>query len=306
MSQLAGLNLTKNFVLKILQGAYKGKQLKLLSSEIKIGRGNDCDIIFKDDSSCSRLHAKIQREGDSFLIQSLNSKNPVLVNKQVIGTHILKEKDTIQIGRTKMIFLEQTQTKAQGASPAFSSVQRKSPKKGFLNPARLILIIVLAGGAFLFFSEDQKKNQEEKKLQLKTEADILNQVEELSKQTEEDAQNLALNFKQEASRTAFISGFRDYRKGYFHRALKLFEHCSILDKGNELCRRYELKSQVQIEKLIQKKVRLGNAYKANKQYKACEAVFKSVETMVLDTASPVYKEAKAKRLSCSLYLRNKI
>ena len=297
-------NLTKSFVLKIVQGAYKGKQLKLLSSEIKIGRDNECDIIFKDDSSCSRLHAQIQREGDSFLIQSLNPKNPVLVNKKAIESHILKEKDTIQIGRTKMIFLEQAKT--HGTSPVFSSAQTKSPKKSFLNPARLILIVVLIAGAFLFFSEDQTKNQEEKKLQLNTEADILNQVEELKKQTEEETQNLTLDFKQSASRTAFISGFRDYRKGYFRRALKLFKHCSMLDKGNELCRRYELKSHVQIEKLIQKKIRLGNSYKANKQYKACSAVFKSVETMVLDTNSPVYKDAKAKRLSCSLHLRNKI
>ena len=304
MSQLIEKNLMKSFVLKILQGSYKGKQLKLLSSEIKIGRSSDCDVIFKDDSKCSRYHAQIRKQGDSFLIRSLNPKNPVLVNKKAIESQVLQIKDLIQIGQTKMVFLEQsTAHRVPLATPSF---QKKKSKTSSINPARLILAVVLMAGAFLFFSENPKKNQEEKKIQLTTEADILNQVEELKKQNEEESKNLSLSFKQEASRTAFISGFRDYRKGYFQRALKLFKHCSMLDKGNELCRRYELKSHVQIEKLIQKKVRLGNSYKANKQYEACEAVFKSVETMILDVKNPIYKEAKAKRLACSLYLRNKI
>ena len=170
----------------------------------------------------------------------------------------------------------------------------------------MILILILLAGAYLFFYEQGTKSQVDKELQLKTEADILKQVEDLEKQTEEEAKNLKMTFKQESSRTAFISGFRDYRKGYFQRALKQFRHCSMLDKGNDLCLRYELKSNVQIEKLIQKKIRLGNSYKANKQYKACEAVFKNLETMILDIKSPVYKEVQAKKLACSLHLRNKI
>ena len=301
MSQLIEKT-AKNFVLKILEGSYKGKQLKLLSPEVKIGRGSDCDVIFKDDASCSRQHAQIQRQGGQFLIQSLNPKNPVLVNKKVVtSSQILKVKDELQIGRTKMLFLELEES----AAPAFSSAPAPS-RKPLINPARLILITALILGAVLFFSEDQIKNEKEKQLQLNTESDILNQVEELEKQREEEVQNFSLDFKQEASRNVFISGFRDYRKGYFLRALKQFKHCSMLDKGSELCRRYELKSQVQIEKLIQQKIRLGNAYKANKQYGACEAVFKSVETMVLDTQSPIYKDARAKRRFCALYLRNKI
>ena len=301
MSQLIERSLTQPFVLKILSGSHKGKQLKLLSSDIKIGRANDCDVIFKDDPSCSRYHAQIRKEGNSFLIKSLNSKNPVLVNKKVIQSQILQPGDEIQMGQVKMTFLEQK------ASPMMTSFPRKKTRnKQLLNPPRLILIVALIGGAFLYFSEDSSKTEEAKKIQLQTETDILTHVEELQKQNEEEFKNLTLDFKQETARTAFIAGFRDYRKGYFHRALSLFKHCSMLDRGNELCRRYELKTGVQIEKLIQKKIRLGNSYKANKQYKACEAVFKSVETMVLDTNSAIYKDAKAKRLSCSLHLRNKI
>ena len=300
MSDLIEKNLTKVFVLKITEGSYKGKQLKLLGTDMKIGRANECDVIFRNDSKCSREHAQIKRHEDSFLIRTLNPKNPVFVNGKPVESHILQVKDQIQIGQSTMLFLE------QGASPSPLLKNKPAKKASFLNPPRLILICALLAGLYLYLSEDKTKNQEQKEIELTTEADILKQVEDLEKQTEEEAQNLEMTFKQEASRTAFISGFRDYRKGYFQRALKQFKHCSMLDKGNELCRRYELKSNVQIEKLIQKKIRLGNAYKANKQYKACEAVFKSVETMILNTKSPVYKEAQAKRLSCSIHLRNKI
>ena len=293
----------KTFLLKITNGSYKGKQLRLLKSGLKLGRASDCDVIFKDDPGCSRHHAEIQKHEDSFLIQSLNPKNPVLVNKKAIESQVLKPGDSIQIGSSQMIFVEQDSAQAFIASRP-SSINRQ--KKNFLSPPRLILILLLLGGAFLYFSEDSNEQKEVKKLDLRTEEDILNEVEEIKEQNEEDLKNLTLEFKQEESRTAFISGFRDYRKGYFVRAIRMFKHCSMLDKGNELCHRYELKSGVQIEKLIQKKIRLGNAYKANKQYKACVAVFKSVELMVQDTNRAVYKDAKSKRLSCSLHLRNKI
>ena len=294
----------KGFILKITSGSYKGKQLKLLRSGLKLGRASDCDVIFKDDPSCSRYHAEIQRHEDSFLIQSLNSKNPVLLNKQKIESQVLKPGDNIQIGAVQMTFLEQDSAQAFMANKPPSSSYKQ--KKKFLNPPRIILILFLLGGAFLYFSEDSTQKKEDKQLHLKTESDILEQVEKIKEQNEEDLETLTLEFKQVESRTAFISGFRDYRKGYFLRALKMFKHCSMLDKGNELCRRYELKSNVQIEKLIQRKVRLGNSYKANKQYKACEAVFKSVELMVQDTNRVIYKDARAKRQSCALHLRNKI
>ena len=118
-------NLTKSFVLKIIEGAYKGKQLKLVGTDVKIGRANECDIIFKDDNSCSREHAQIKRQGDSFLIRSLNAKNPVLINNQAVETQLLRINDQIQIGQTKMLFLE--------SSPVSPFVQKNRQKKALLS-----------------------------------------------------------------------------------------------------------------------------------------------------------------------------
>ena len=293
-------------VLKILNGSLKGKQLRLLSSQITIGRDNRCDVVFKDDPSCSRHHARIAKKGKAYLIESLNPKNPVLVNKKVISSKLLQPKDQILIGKVNLMF-----STVQRLSPAVRQEQALIKPGGssatrWLNPPRLILIVVLIAGAFLFLSEDKKSQQKEQGLKLKTEADILEELEEIKKSNTEEDKKIELDFKQETARKAFIQGFRDYRKGYFYRALNKFQHCLTINKANALCHRYTRKAQSQIDYLIQKKIRLGNAYKANKQYEACQAAFKSVETMIQDSSHAVYKEAKAKKESCAIQLKNKI
>ena len=179
-------------------------------------------------------------------------------------------------------------------------------KKKSINPPRLILIFLILGAGALFLLDETTPSAQKETLNLKTEKELLEEVESLKKQNEEDIENFQLNFKQKTAQAAFISGFRDYRKGYYKRALSFFKHCSMIDKVNPLCRRYELKSLSQIEKLIEKKMRTGNAYMEKKQYSACEAVFRSVQIMMEDISNPVYKEAEMKRKSCSIKLRNRI
>ena len=283
--------------LKILNGSKKGKAIRLLSSKITIGRSSKCDLIFKEDLLCSPEHALIFKKGSSYFIQSLDVQNPVLLNKKPIQKTSLKVKDEIQIGKVKLQFIQNQAVKSNFIPKA--SLQKKS-----FNPARLILVFLVFGGLALFFFKDNTPKKEA--LSLKTEEDILEEVENIKKQNEEDVEKFNLNFKQKTAQAAFISGFRDYRKGYYKRALSYFKHCSTIDKLNPLCRRYELKSLSQIEKLIEKKIRTGNAYMEKKQYSACEAVFRSVQIMMEDTSNPVYKEAEVKRRSCSIKLRNRI
>ena len=93
-------------VLKILNGLYKGKQFRLLGSQITIGRHSDCDVIFKNNPQCSRHHAKIKKEGDSYSIESLNPKNPVLVNQKAVSLKVLEPKDKITVGNMELMFLK--------------------------------------------------------------------------------------------------------------------------------------------------------------------------------------------------------
>ena len=286
------------FVLKLLNGAKKGKSIRLLSPEIKVGSSSSCDLILKA-KSISPYHAHFRQTDSSYLLTSADSNNKILVNNVPIQSHVLKVKDQIQIGKLLMVFLEK---KISAQVKPILPVK----KKKLLSPPRILFGLIIVGACYFFLNQSPPENKEDESLYLKTEQDQLNQIENLNQQSEKELEEMTLDFKQKGARTAFIAGFRDYRKGYFKRALGYFKHCSTIDKKNELCRRYELKSESQIDRLIQKKIRIGNAYKDKKQYSACEATFKSVESMLEDSNSPIYKEAKAKRLSCSIHLRNKI
>lgn len=291
-------------VLKILIGSHKGKQFRLLSSEIIIGRHSDCDIIFKDNPLCSRKHARIKREGTSYLIESLNPENLVLVNKRTVRSHLLKPKDKITIGDIELLFLDKAPVKSS-LPQSLQAFETPKSKKSWLTPPRAILLAILIGGLGLHLSKNKKNSETQGKLDLRTEKEIMETVKEIEKLNKEEEEK-ALKPQEKEARIAFIKGFRDYRKGYFQRALKMFQHCLTFNKKDVLCERYSEKSKIQIERLIQKKIRLGNIYKEKKQYEACQAVFKSVEIMIQDTGSILYKEASANKKLCETHLKNKI
>ncbi len=291
--------------LKILTGDHRGKRFRLLSAQIIIGRHSDCDVIFKDNPQCSRRHARIKKEQNSYLIESLSPENPVLVNKKAVSSAVLKSNDKVTIGNIEMLFQENSPP-AGPPSPASSAPRAKKQKASALTPPRLILIIVLIAGGFLFLSGGEKAPDETAGLNLRTESDILKEAEEMEALSKEESEKKDLSSMEREARAAFIKGFRDYRKGYFHRAFQLFQQCLTLHKSSGLCQSYSLKSKAQIEKLIQKKIRLGNAYKKNRQYSACAAVFKSVEIMAQDPKRAVYKEAEANRELCEIQMRDKI
>lgn len=297
---MSAKNNTAVSTLQILTGPKKGKSLRLVSPRIVMGRSHKCDLIFKDDPSCSPEHVLFYKEGSSYIVKSLDFNKLVLVNNKPIRSHLLQSKDEIQIGRLKLRFFQKKKL-----SPLPSRLEKPERKKKKAVFFKFVLILVFLGTGFLFLS-DNSSEKETEKIKLKTKKDTLSEVEDLNQKIDLESKKFNLNFKQKGARIAFISGFRDYRKGYYKRALNMFKHCLILDKKNPLCRSYELKSFSQIEKLVQKKMETGNSYLEKKQYSACEAAFRSVEIMVEDTNHPVYKEARAKKTACLINLKNRI
>ena len=288
--------------LKILSGKHKGKRFRLIHQRVIIGSDSSCDVIFKG-SGLSKRQALIKKAQGVCFIENLDSRNPCKVNKKKLtSSYILKDGDKIQLGNIQFQFSETVKQKA--FTPPAVKTNPSSSK--FLSPTRVLLIALILGGGFLFLYEGEEEKEEAKKLLIKKETEILKEARELEEKIEEESKEAKLKPKQKHARTAFIKGFRDYNKGYFSRANKLFLHCLSLDKENQLCRRYSGKAKAQMDNLIQKKMRLGKAYQKNKQYEACQAAFKSVEIMVSDVKSPIYKEASVGRKACETKLENTI
>lgn len=88
---------------------YDGNLLKEIELEGKgsfqIGRADDNDI-YIDDVTVSNCHAGIEKQGDIFCIEDLNSLNGTYVNKQRISEKIsLNHGDQIYVGRHVLNFV---------------------------------------------------------------------------------------------------------------------------------------------------------------------------------------------------------
>ena len=312
--------------LKILSGRNKGKQLRLMGAEILIGRHRDCDIVLKDNKACSRKHARIFLERGLHLIESLKKGNPVLVNKQpVLSPKTLKEGDRILLGDFSCVFAAAPAAGGSGGSALATATPNRRPpslageagskaKAGApllhgnrkKKPPKALFLLVAAGAFFLLFSEkEDAKEQEASKI--KTEKEMQAELQAMQDINEEEEKELMRKAPEEGeARVAFIKGFRDYRKGFFHRAEQHFNHCLTLNKKYKVCESYVRQSRDRIERLIQKKMLLGKEYRENSQYRSCAAAFQSVEIMVRDESRILFKEARENRRFCEMKMHNRI
>ena len=84
-------------VIQILSGAESGRQYSIEQPRTVLGRHPECDIVF-EIAAISRQHAQILRDGNSFFIEDLGSRNGTYVNGQAIdGKEPLREGDCVRI-----------------------------------------------------------------------------------------------------------------------------------------------------------------------------------------------------------------
>ncbi|MDX1616339.1 MAG: FHA domain-containing protein [Candidatus Promineifilaceae bacterium] len=82
-------------------------RLELEAVEQKLGRsGKQADIVFKEDSTVSRLHATIAREGSDYRIFDEQSTSGTYVNEQRVPPHGLQlvDGDEIRLGAVRLRF----------------------------------------------------------------------------------------------------------------------------------------------------------------------------------------------------------
>ena len=85
-------------------GPRSGERIPLLADRTVVGRHPSCDLVIPD-SSVSRHHAAVIREGGRVLIEDLRSRNGTLVNdRRVVGLRRLNDRDEITIGEYRLRF----------------------------------------------------------------------------------------------------------------------------------------------------------------------------------------------------------
>lgn len=139
-------------MLQVTTGPLRGKAFPVLYKDLTIGRKSGCLIRLDQYNLVSREHARLYWDGRSFVIEDLDSKNSILVNRKAVKTAKLSSGDVIQLGDfTCEIYLpaggpEFAEARANHAASASSGTdgQRTSPRTVAVICVILAALILLA------------------------------------------------------------------------------------------------------------------------------------------------------------------
>jgi len=79
------------------------KEIPVGAAMVKIGRVPDNTVMI-DNPAVSSHHARVFRDGDSFVLEDLQSTNGTFVNDNRVTRHTLANGDTIAVGKHRLVF----------------------------------------------------------------------------------------------------------------------------------------------------------------------------------------------------------
>jgi len=143
--------------LVITAGPRKGTEYPLTEPLTTIGRGSD-NVLVIPDISVSRLHSRLEKQGERWVVLDQGSGNGTRVNGKSIERYPLQHGDEIEMGDTRVQFMEpggvvvkskKLQTKStddevtSNKAPPPGSLRKRAPLYGAIVVA---LVIVFAAG----------------------------------------------------------------------------------------------------------------------------------------------------------------
>ncbi len=104
--------------LRVMNGPKEGQKVMIgAAQEYIVGRDEAADIQLEDDL-VSRRHVKIRRDWAGVSVEDLGSRNGIKVNKKKVKRVTLKDRDEVQIGTVKMLFIDPAEIRAPIVMPA--------------------------------------------------------------------------------------------------------------------------------------------------------------------------------------------
>jgi len=95
---------------RVMNGATEGTRIEILDAqEYVFGRdAAEADIVLNDDL-VSRKHVKVRRDWSGTHIEDLGSRNGIKVNKKRTRKETLKDRDEVEIGGVRLLFVDPTE-----------------------------------------------------------------------------------------------------------------------------------------------------------------------------------------------------
>ncbi|MEE9392065.1 MAG: FHA domain-containing protein [Planctomycetota bacterium] len=103
--------------LQIISGDRRWVRIELDAKACLLGRGGESHLVFEDVWT-SREHARIEQEGEVFMVTDLGSENGTFVNDERVETKSLRNGDLLRVGKTEMRFIvPPTELRSAGDDP---------------------------------------------------------------------------------------------------------------------------------------------------------------------------------------------
>jgi hypothetical protein len=97
----------KQAAIKVEAGFRAGRQMILSKAETTMGRAESCDIGLFGDPGIEKLHAKIVKKGNRFVLMDTGTPGGTYLNGEMIdGPTPLRSGDRIGMGRAQLLFTE--------------------------------------------------------------------------------------------------------------------------------------------------------------------------------------------------------
>ncbi|MCU0699708.1 MAG: FHA domain-containing protein [Myxococcaceae bacterium] len=96
---------------RVMNGPREGHRIEVADAqEYVFGRDDTADIVLNDDL-VSRRHARVRRDWSGTHVEDLGSRNGIKVNKQRTKKATLKDRDEVEIGGVKLLYLDPSEVR---------------------------------------------------------------------------------------------------------------------------------------------------------------------------------------------------
>jgi len=304
MSQSLGAT----FSLTLANGPNKGLHYPIQTQQIQIGRELDNDIVLKDPK-CSRHHAQIYVENQQLYIQDLGSQNGIVVNGKTTQFSALHYGDHLSVGDTQFIIGDKNGTVAHTKAATSLWAQKN------INTNKLLFYITSGVALLLIINFLNQTPQKASSLHSeKGQAQLASQAEQSTLQTIKDDTDEAYREKVSQgmytrqyleAQSAYIQGFRDYREGFYSRAIQNFTAALALYPSHALAQKYKRLAEQRRDELIQYHMSEGKRNFEQNKYEMAKANYRNVMILINNPTQITYQEAKQRLLQIEILLRGK-
>ena len=325
------------FILSVVSGPDKGAAYQLLPPMTTIGRGPTNDVELTDPK-CSRSHATVEFSGSDAIMRAAHDRAVIVVNGVQMREAPLRDGDSIRLGDTDFKFSERspkprpslsiaapntapsatppTPRPGPALSPTHWGAPASAPYRAGPAPelrqrvdetkrggGRLlfygaIVAIALLMGWVLTSSPKQKATQTTVRSSADADAEIAALGERASNARKKKNMSPDERSRFLEADGHFRTGFRDFQKTQYDRALKSFETALAIDPKHEMATHYQKRASRMREQTLTDWMKEGRAYREKSMYSRCAAALDKVIKAIPNAQDVRRRESEALRDEC--------